>query len=96
MQMRAGLLVNDDTIGTRIPERGEMPLGFFNHQMHIQEYLRTVTKSFYHVRSKGNRRNVATIHDINVQPVRSRGNHTINLIPKPRDIRGKDRRGYED
>ncbi len=90
MKMRAGLLVNDEPIRARVTKGREVALGLFNHQVHIEKDLRPSSKRFDDVCTEGDRRDVASVHNIDMEPICPRGYHTINLLSESRDIRGED------
>ena len=90
VQVRAHLLVNRDVIGPGIRKRGEVLVGFFDHQVHVDRKVRSRTHSGRDRRSDRDVGDEVTIHDVDVNPVRSRFGRLRHLLSQTPEVRGKN------
>ena len=89
--MRSCLGMNGNIIASGIREGGEIGIGGCDHQMTIKNLVRAVADGFDHGWAKGDVRYKMTIHNIEMNPIRTRFNNGFNLVAQFRKISGEDR-----
>jgi hypothetical protein len=93
MEMRAGFLVNYNSIRASFLKGLEVSLRLNNHEVHIEECFRARFQRLDDVSSEGDGGNERTVHHIHVKPISASGDHIIDFLSKPRNISGENRRG---
>ena len=78
--METSLLMNRDMVGARISECFKVTVRMDNHQMSVQWKPCTLPNSFDDGWADSDVWDKATIHDIDMNPVRSRGLSIANLL----------------
>ena len=77
-------------IGARFGEVGEIALRLDDHQVHIERLVRAASYRFDDYRPDRDVRHEATIHHVNMDPIRARRIDGVNLLGETSEIRGQD------
>ena len=93
MKMGPGFGMNCDDVGSGLGKGIEQRIDRRNHQMNVEGEFAVRTKRLHNCRTDGEVRNEMAIHDVDVNPVRSRRIDRADLLAEPSEIGGKDGRG---
>ena len=85
-----------EMIGAGLSEVGEIALRLDDHQVHIERLPRATSHRFDYHRPDRDIRHKATVHYVDMDPVRSRRIDGANLLGETPEIRRQDRRRDND
>jgi hypothetical protein len=91
---RPGL--DQQMVGAGLGEGGEVALRLDDHQMHVERLGRRSADGPQDDRAECDVGDEAPVHDIDVDPVGTRGIYGTNLLAEAREVGREDRRRYEN
>ena len=90
----AGLGVEADVARSRLGEIGNDAVDRLDHQVHVDRRGDAVlAQRLADQRADGQVRHVVVVHHVEVHPVGAGGQHRIDFLAQPGEVRGKDGRG---
>lgn len=90
MIRRAWLGLDEEMISTRFGEVGKIALRLDDHQVNIDRLVRAAPYRFDDYRPDRDVRHEATIHHINMDPIRTRRIDGVNLLVETSKVRRQD------
>ena len=97
VQVRGGFDVDSDVVGAGIGERGNLPLGVLDHQVHIDDpagRVHLIGQRLDDQRPHGDRRHEMAVHHVDVDDPCPGGHHLLDLGSQTREVGRQDRRGH--
>lgn len=88
--------MDQDVVGAGPNEVVEIALGLDDHEVHVERLGRGAAHRLDHDRAIADVRNEPAVHDVDVNPVGTRGVHRANLLRQATEVGGKDRRGDDE
>ena len=93
---RRRLCMDQDVVGAGPHEVVEVALGLDDHEVHVQRLGGGAAHCLDHHRPDANVGNEAAVHDVDVNPVGTRGVDRANLLGQAAEVGGEDRRGDDE
>ena len=96
VQMRAGLGMDSDDLGTGVGIGIQQRIRIGHHQVRIEQLVGNRAKRLDHRRAKGQVRHKMAVHHIEMDPVCAGAVDGRHLVGQSGEIRCKDGRGDDD
>ena len=90
MRMRARLGMEHDVIGTRLGKGGQERVHRGDHQMNVEGHFCQLAERFEHHRPVADIGHEMPVHDVQMQPIRTRCLDGGDLLAQSGEIRGQE------
>ncbi len=87
MQMGNRLLMHGEDIGAGLGEIGDIAVGIFNHQVHVEGQVRHLARRFDDQRTDGDVRHEMAVHDIHMHIIGAGRLDGTDFFPEAGKIR---------